>query len=50
MSDDDSARFRKQADDAHQHAAKSFSPLDREAWLRIAEDWLKLATSADDRK
>jgi hypothetical protein len=35
-----------QAEDAQQHAAEAISPLDKEAWLRIAEEWLKLATSA----
>jgi hypothetical protein len=47
---DDTARFRKQAEEAREQAAKSVSPLDKEAWLRVAEEWLKLATSADGRK
>jgi hypothetical protein len=46
----EAARFRKQAEEAREHAAKAISPLDKEAWLRVAEDWLKLASSADDRK
>jgi hypothetical protein len=41
--------FRRQAEDCRQQAAKAVSPLDREAWLRVAEEWLKLAVSADGR-
>jgi hypothetical protein len=47
---DNAARFRKQAEEAREQAAKAISPLDKEAWLRVAEEWLKLATSADSRK
>jgi hypothetical protein len=50
MSDDESARFRKQADEAREQAAKSVSPLDKEAWLRVAEEWLKLASSDAGKK
>jgi hypothetical protein len=50
MSGDEAARFRKQAEDAREHAAKAISPLDKQAWLRVAEEWLKLASSADSRK
>jgi hypothetical protein len=50
MSENDAARFSKQASEAREHAAKAISPLDKEAWLQVAEDWLKLASSADDRR
>ena len=46
---DDAARFRKQAEEARDHATRAFSPLDKEAWLRVAEEWLKLAVSAEMR-
>ena len=49
MSNDASARYPTQAEEAQQHAAEAISPLDKEAWLRIAEEWLKLAQSIDDR-
>jgi hypothetical protein len=42
-------RFRKQADEAREQAAKSVSPLDKGAWLRVAEEWLKLAVSIEGR-
>ena len=49
MSDADSARYRKQAQECREQAAKALSPLDKEAWLRVAEEWLKLALSAESR-
>jgi hypothetical protein len=50
MSDNDSLRFRKQAEEATEQATKSISPVAKETWLRIADEWLKLALSADDRR
>jgi len=49
MSDTEADRFRKQAEDARQMAAKAISPLDAATWLRIAEEWLRLAQAADKR-
>jgi hypothetical protein len=49
MSEDDAARFRKQADECREQASKAFSPLDKEAWLRTAEEWIKLAMSVEER-
>jgi hypothetical protein len=45
----DSDRFRRQAAECREQAAKAVSPLDKEAWLRVAEEWLKLAVSGDNR-
>jgi hypothetical protein len=47
---DDAARFRKQAEECREQAAEAVNPLDKEAWLRIAEEWLKLASSVDERR
>jgi hypothetical protein len=44
---DDAARFRRQAKEAKEHGTKAFSPLDKEAWLRVAEEWIKLAQAAE---
>jgi hypothetical protein len=44
----DADRFRKQAED--QMAEKSISALDKETWLRIAEDWLRLAQGVEARE
>jgi hypothetical protein len=38
VSDDDPAKFRKQADESREQASKGVNPLDKEAWLRIAEE------------
>ena len=50
MSEEDAARFRKQAEECWEQAAKAFSPLDKEAWLRTAEEWIKLAMSVEERR
>jgi hypothetical protein len=50
MPDDDAVRFRKQAEECREQGAKAASPLDKEQWLRIAEEWLKLASSVDGRR
>ena len=47
---EEAARFRKQAEEAGQHAARVISPLDKEAWLRVAEEWLKLAESTENKR
>jgi hypothetical protein len=44
------AQFRKQAEEAREHSTNALSPLDKEAWLRIAEEWLKLAISVEGRR
>ena len=49
MTNDDADRFRKQADEARQQAEKAINPLDKEAWLRVAGEWIKLAQAAEDR-
>jgi hypothetical protein len=45
----DAERFRKQAEEAREYASRAFSPLDSEAWLRVAAEWLKLAANAEKR-
>jgi hypothetical protein len=47
---DDADRFRTQANEPREQAAKSVSALDKEAWLRIAEEWLKLAVTIEGRR
>jgi hypothetical protein len=47
---DDATRFRKQAEEARDYASRVHGPLDREAWLRVAEEWIKLAESAEARR
>jgi hypothetical protein len=50
MSDQEAARFPKQAEECREQAAKAISPLDKEAWLRVAEEWLKLAMTVEGRR
>jgi hypothetical protein len=47
MPEDDAARFRKQAEECRQQAERAISPLDKEEWLRVAGEWIKLAQSAE---
>lgn len=46
MTETDAERFRKEAEDCRAHAEKAISPLDRDEWLRLAGEWLKLAVEA----
>jgi len=50
MSDEDAARYRKQAEEAGQQAERAISPIDKQAWLKVAGEWTKLAQSIDDRR
>jgi hypothetical protein len=45
----DAERYRVKAEECRVMAAKVFSPLDQEAWLILAEDWLRLANLAAQR-
>jgi hypothetical protein len=46
MSETDTDRFLKNADECFQQAEKAHSPLDQEMWLRLAEEWKRLAQAA----
>ena len=48
--EDEADRLRRQAEERRGQAGKAVSPLDRKAWLRLAEEWLKLAQSVEDRR
>jgi hypothetical protein len=50
MANDDANRFREQAEECRQQAEKATSPLDKEAWLRVAGEWIKLAQAADGKR
>jgi hypothetical protein len=43
-------RFRKEAEECREQAEKAISPLDKEAWLRLAADWIKPAQNAEERR
>lgn len=43
-------RFRREAEECRQLAGTVKSQPDKEAWLKLAADWIKLAEDADGRK
>jgi outer membrane murein-binding lipoprotein Lpp len=43
MTENDPDRFRKEAKACREHAAEARNPADKEAWQRLASDWIKLA-------
>jgi hypothetical protein len=49
MAETDAERFRKEAEDCRVLAEKASSPIDKEWWLRLAAEWLKLAQEAESR-
>jgi hypothetical protein len=49
MPDPDSERFRQEAEECLKLAERSVSQLDKEAWLRLAGDWIKLAEKVEQR-
>ena len=44
---DDSERYRVKAEECRKWSAKAVSQLDKEAWLKLAADWLSLAAQRD---
>ena len=40
---------RKEARDCEREAERTTSPLDKEAWLLLADDWIKMAQAAEER-
>jgi hypothetical protein len=40
-------RFRNEAHECQQMAAKAMSQPDKEAWLKLAADWIKLAEDTE---
>ena len=49
MAKADIAKYRMHAEDCLEHAAKAVKPIDKVAWLALAEGWIKLA-QARERK
>jgi hypothetical protein len=42
-------QYRKTADDCRREAEKAISPLDKERWLQLADEWLRLALSLNKK-
>jgi hypothetical protein len=49
MSETDITRFRTQAKECLQLAERAINPLDKEAWLRLAGEWIRMAQEAEQR-
>jgi hypothetical protein len=47
MVNSDADQFRRQAKECRQLTAGALKPVVKAFWLRLAEDWLKLAQAAD---
>jgi hypothetical protein len=50
MSEQDVTRFRKQAEECRKQAERSVNVLDKDAWLRLAADWIRLAENGEKRR
>jgi hypothetical protein len=42
-------RFLNEAEECLKQAQIATDPLDKKAWLQLAEDWMKLARAAKER-
>jgi hypothetical protein len=49
VADGDLERFLDEAEECIRQAQIATNPLDKIAWLRLAEDWIELACAAKDR-
>jgi hypothetical protein len=38
----DAVKYRYYLEDARQHADRAIDPIEKKAWLRMAEQWLRL--------
>ncbi len=43
-------KYRQLAEECRQQAEKAFSPLDKEAWLKLAADWLLMVRLIEQRE
>jgi hypothetical protein len=49
MPESDAERFLSEAEECIRQAKIAVNPLDKKAWLQLAEDWMKLARAAKER-
>jgi hypothetical protein len=49
MSEEDISRFQRQADECRELAERARNPRDKQAWLRLAGDWIRLAQTTEER-
>jgi hypothetical protein len=46
----DLQKYRQHAEECRKMAEKAFSPLDKEVWLQLAADWLRMVQLAEQRE
>ena len=46
----DVQKYRERAEECRIMAGKALSPLDKEAWLQLAADWLRMVQMAEQRE
>jgi len=49
MPDIKTNKFRREAEECRRNARQVTNPTDRDSWLRLADDWMKLARGEDLR-
>jgi len=47
---EDAARYLRQAKDCLDEAEKAISEVDKEAWLKLSEEWMEMALKAQQRQ
>jgi hypothetical protein len=50
MTETDTKRYRKQAEECRKLAKKSANQFDKKSWLLLADDWIKLAEADEERR
>jgi hypothetical protein len=50
MPEEDISLYRSRADECRLQAEKAVNPIDKEAWLRLATDWTKMAQAVEARR
>ncbi|NOJ43030.1 hypothetical protein [Bradyrhizobium australiense] len=50
MAETDAERYRQEAEECRKLAARAMSLHDKDAWLSLAADWMKLAENAAERR
>jgi hypothetical protein len=49
MRESEAEQFRNLAEECRLRAEKAISPLDKQEWLRMADEWTRLAREAEAR-
>ena len=50
MTDTNAERYRKQAEECRKLAEMSANQVDEKSWLRLADDWIKLAEADEETR